>query len=151
MPNPEHAALVRQVENWNRWREEHHDLPPNLSGANLSGPNLIEANLTRTDLREADLRDANLSRADLRGAYLIETNLGRANLSGANLTYTLLWETIFGNTNLRDAKDLEACNFQGPCTLDHRTIQGNGGLPLPFLRGCGLPDSVNRIPTISPE
>jgi hypothetical protein len=187
MPNPEHAALVRQVENWNRWRKEYHDLPPNLSGANLSrvdlgganlsgadlsgadlsgtnlieanlsranlsganlsGPNLIEANLSRADLREADLReadlrDANLSSADLRGAYLIETNLSRANLSGANPTYTLLWETIFGNTNLRDAKGLEACNFQGPCTLDHRTIQRTGRLPLPFLRGCGLPDLV---------
>ena len=247
MANPEHVALVRQVENWNRWREEHPDLTPdlskadlnradlseepnsgakpqrtelrraklskaklskaklrgaslikadlrkadlswanlieanlsgadlsgaNLSGADLSGADLSGANLSGADLRGADLSGADLSEADLggadlsganlsganlggadlRGADLIEADLSWADLSGADLTHAILWATNFVNTDLRDAKGLETCNFQGPCTLDHTTIQRSGRLPLPFLRGCGLPDLlIEYLPSLLNE
>ena len=128
-----------------------------LGGANLSVANLSVANLIRADLSGAELRRANLFRADLRGANLSladlsGANLNGANLNGADLTYTNLVETIFGNTDLRDAKGLETCNFGGPCTLDHRTIQRTGRLPLPFLRGCGLPDLlIEYLPSLLNE
>ena len=104
MANPEHVHLVRRVEDWNKWRAEHPDIVPNLS--------------------EADLSRADLSRADL----------SRANLSRANLSSTHVWETNFGATNLRDAKGLAECNFEGPCILDIRAIELSGMLPVPFLR-----------------
>jgi hypothetical protein len=60
--------------------------------------------------------------------------------------------TVFGATNLLDAKGLEECNFSGPCTLDIRTIQQSGILPMPFLRGCGLPDSfIEYLPSLLNE
>jgi hypothetical protein len=53
-------------------------------------------------------------------------------------------ETVFANTDLTDAKGLDRCNHPGPSTVDHRTLERSGPLPLPlvFLRGCGLPDSL---------
>jgi hypothetical protein len=179
MANPEHVALVRQREAWNKWREECPDLTPNLrtadlhkadlikanlhranlsganldearlSGADLSGANLRSAYLRGADLHWANLIGANLSEADLRESDLSSANLIAANLSTADLTATILVETIFGDTNLQSAKGLADCRFDGPCTLDHRTIQQSGSLPLPFLRGCGLPDSlIEYLPSL---
>jgi TIR domain/Pentapeptide repeats (8 copies) len=74
-------------------------------------------------------------------------NLHKANLSGANLG-----ETIFGNTNLKDAQGLDQCNHSGPSTIDHRTIARSWPLPLAFLRGCGLPDKlIEYLPSLLNE
>ena len=110
-------------------------------------PDLNEADLRRANLRRANLMLANLSRADLSGAdlggaKLSWAKLSWADLSRADLSRATLYETIFGNTNLLATKGLAECDFTGPCILDHRTIQQSGSLPLPFLRGCGLPNSV---------
>ena len=36
MPNEEHLELIKQgVDVWNKWREEHLDIRPDLSEANL--------------------------------------------------------------------------------------------------------------------
>jgi uncharacterized protein YjbI with pentapeptide repeats len=232
MANQEHVALVRQVDDWNRWRERNPDLIPDLSRADLAGANFTRANLIKTDLMRADLsrvnltgadltnadliradlsgaklikadlsgarlatanlfradladaklikanlsgaelRAANLTKADLSGAELTAANLSAANLtaanlSGANLSVanlfiadfsaadlsgTSLHGTIFANTMLSGAKGLETCVFNGPCPLDHRTIQQSGRLPLSFLRGCGLPDSlIDYLPSLLNE
>lgn len=93
---------------------------------------------------KADLSDANLQRTSLRW-----TNLTGADLSAANLTETVLRDTVFGNANLRAANGLAECVFDGPCILDHWTLQESGRLPLPFLRGCGLPDSlIDYLPSL---
>jgi uncharacterized protein YjbI with pentapeptide repeats len=61
MANQEHLDILKQgVQAWNRWREEHPDVDPDLSNANLRHTNLRGANL-----RGANLRDANLGDADL--------------------------------------------------------------------------------------
>lgn len=140
-----------------------------LAGADLSYANLVVANvghatlcrayLSRTQLRGANLArsnlaGANLVRANLSGANLSDTRLNQCNLSDANLTSAdlggmILDSTTFGNTDLSDVKGLEKCRFQGPCTLDHRTIQKSGRLPLAFLRGCGLPDAlIDYLPSL---
>ena len=49
-------------------------------------------------------------------------------------------ETIFSNTDLTAVRGLETCHYDGPSTLDHRTLAQSGPLPLVFLRGCGLND-----------
>jgi len=116
----------------------------NLTGAHLSGANLIGATLLGADLYGADLTGANLTEADLSGAILTG-----ADLTGANLNGAVLFETVFANTNLKNATGLESCQHHGPSTLDHRTFQQSGRLPLPFLRGCGLPDTlIEYLPSL---
>jgi uncharacterized protein YjbI with pentapeptide repeats len=165
--------LKRSVLEWNEWRDAHRhglaDFRVDLSGANLDGANLeranlqhvilldaslFGANLERADLRgaalsEADLRSANLSGADLNGAELLGTNLRGANLSGADLIKAQLFETFFADVDLNGVTGLEQCYHHGPSTIDHRTLEKSGPLPLAFLRGVGLPDNfIDYLPSL---
>src|ERR1017187_2886113 len=133
----------------------------------MADPQLLElirqgGDLSYADLREADLRKANLSEANLSGAFLDGADLRGADLDGADLraadlreadlSGAKLSETAFGNTNLRDAKGLDACVHFGPSTIDHRTLVRSGTLPLVFLRGCGLPDKlIEYLPSLLSE
>jgi uncharacterized protein YjbI with pentapeptide repeats len=141
-----------------------------LVQANLSGAYLHDANLsagstspfsrvTGTDLSGANLSDAYLGRANLSGAYLTGTDLSGANLTGANLTDASLRYanltgaelsgTVFGNADLTGVIGLETCRHRGPSTIDHRTLQISGPLPLSFLRGVGLPDRlIDYLPSL---
>src|SRR4051812_7326307 len=70
-------------------------------------------------------------------------------LRGADLSRAMLDETVFGDTNLTRAKGLEICFHTGPSTIDHRTLQRSGPLPLTFLRGIGLPDNlIDYLPSL---
>ncbi len=167
MANEKHLALLqRGMDVWNAWRKENPEMKPDLSGADLrradlhradlSGATLYQADLsgiggfrvtvlTGADLREADLRKANLSEG-----FLVRANLSGADLSGATLYRTKLSETIFGDTDLTGAKGLDSCVHLGPSTIDHRTLMKSGRLPLDFLRGCGLPDTlINYLPSLN--
>jgi TIR domain/Pentapeptide repeats (8 copies) len=148
MANPEHLQILRQgVETWNAWRDQHKDIRPDLFRADLGG-----ADLRWIDFSRANLSRANLSRADLSGAYLRWTNLGGANLTGVNLSHVELFETVFGDTDLTAIQGSETCLHFGPSVLDHRTLAKSGPLPLPFLRGCGLPDTlINYLPSLLNE
>jgi hypothetical protein len=56
---------------------------------------------------------------------------------------------VFGNTDLSDVKGLDSCIHWGPSTIDHRTLQRSGPLPLTFLRGVGLPERlIEYLPSI---
>ncbi len=174
MATKNHLTLLKKdVHVWNDWRQKNPTIRPDLSEANLRGANLsgadlsganLRANLSEADLRTADLSGADLSEANLRGANLLganlrgadfrEANLRGADLSGANLRSadlggSNLLETVFANTDLTDAKGLDHCIHRGPCTVDHRTLKRSGPLPLAFLRGCGLPDSlIDYLPSL---
>jgi uncharacterized protein YjbI with pentapeptide repeats len=125
-----------------------------LMGADLSGADLSRANLSRADLSRADLNEANLSGTNLTGADLFKADLsgadlGAADLGAADLSGAIISETVFGATDLREARGLEECRHGGPSTLDFRTLQMSGMLPLPFLRGCGLPDTlIDYLPSL---
>jgi hypothetical protein len=151
MANPEHLAKLKEgVEAWNQWRKEHRGIYADLSNVDLSHAKLRGADLRRADLTgadlsraflgEADLLAANLTAADLSGAFLGWANLTVATLSGADLGAATLIATIFVDTNLTNVHGLDTCFHRGPSTLDHSTFTKSGRLPLPFLRGCGLPD-----------
>lgn len=193
MANSEHIQQLKNgVESWNRWRDAHKKILPDLSGAslsnlNLNGVNFREANLAECQLRGAFLRHSNLQYATLRGANLRSTdfrsanlrradlagvnledarlqsafffnanlenavmtnarlngaNFSRANFSGANLKGIHLVETVFADSNLSDAQQLDECRHLGPCSLDEKTVVKSGNLPKAFLRGCGLSDAV---------
>jgi hypothetical protein len=145
-----------------------------LSSARLFGADLSVARLLRADLTRADLVLARLFRTDLTKATLVEVNftgahlcgteltfanlneadfseanLSWATLSGADLSGTRLVETMFGNTDLSHTRGLDRCIHEGPSTIDHRTLQQSGPLPLVFLRGVGLPDNlIDYLPSL---
>jgi uncharacterized protein YjbI with pentapeptide repeats len=119
----------------------------NLSKAFLGGTRLPFANLVRADLTDSHLISASFSYAKLAEALLIKANLAdtnfrRADLSGANLANAEFGGTILGSTNLRGVIGLETCDHLSPSVIDIHTIVLSGMLPLRFLRGCGLPDTL---------
>jgi hypothetical protein len=131
----------------------------NLSGAQLAAAHLVEAelfgavlagaNLSRANLTRANLNEADLSGADLFGAALFAANLNAAILTDTKLQDTALLETLFINISLAKTRALDRCNHVGPSTIDHRTLQLSGPLPLAFLRGCGLPDKwIEYLPSL---
>ncbi len=115
-----------------------------LRWAKLTGADLTEAQLNYSDLTETILRGADLSRADLAFA-----DLSRALLTSTNLCEVELRETVLGNVDLSKTIGLDSCRHTGPSVLDYRTLLRSGPLPLPFLRGCGLPDNlIDYLPSL---
>jgi uncharacterized protein YjbI with pentapeptide repeats len=121
----------------------------NLTGADLTGASLAGASLAGADLTRAILSGANLTGADLTGANFSRADFSRADLIGANFSKVRLSDTVFGGTNLTAVQGLETCVYEGPSTLDHRTLARSGPLPLAFLRGCGLPNTlIDYLPSL---
>ncbi len=114
----------------------------NLIEANLMGANLSVASLNWADLGWTNLSWANLVEANLGGANLIGANVIEANLDGANLDKAVLWNTTIADVNLSRADGLDGCKHRGPSIIDHRTLKRSGMLPLEFLRGCGLSNTM---------
>ena|SRR5208283_1896327 len=86
MANPEHIAILKQgVERWNKWREEHPEVRPDLGGAELGKVDFGGNKLSEADLSGADLSGANLSGSDLDGATLPWAHLFAADLTGASV------------------------------------------------------------------
>ena len=118
MADEQQVALLKQgADAWNAWRERNLSTKVDLTGAKLSGANLAGAVLTSAHLRDADLTSARPAGADLTGAYF----------AGATLADLDLSQTL----------GLEAIIHLGPSTIDQRTLERSGSLPLGFLRGCG--------------
>jgi uncharacterized protein YjbI with pentapeptide repeats len=128
--------LIKDVEQWNAYREKYKDWIPNLEranfssldlshinfeetklfGANLQGAYMCLANLNNADLRESNFRQANLVGIKLRGAQLQSANLEGANLEGAelqkaSLVYCQCNGANFDGANFEDAALINA-NFQ---------------------------------------
>jgi uncharacterized protein YjbI with pentapeptide repeats len=134
----------------------------NLSRANLRSADLSHANLSCANLRSADLSSANLSRTDLSHANLSHADLSHSNLSSANFSHanlssaelkmsTLIY-TVFGNTDLEDARNLDSCRHSGPSIIDQMTLMKSGSLPDVFLKGCGLTaEFIQYIPSLLQE
>jgi uncharacterized protein YjbI with pentapeptide repeats len=119
----------------------------NLRGANLNGAMMMDSNLERANLCDVELIQTNLSDAKLPSANLsntglILTNLDRADLRRADFTDARLNGAIVTRTNLRGAVGLESILHIGPVAIDFYTCALSGGLPLRFMRGCGLPQNV---------
>jgi uncharacterized protein YjbI with pentapeptide repeats len=121
----------------------------NLHRANLNGANLIEADLRKANLYGANLHGADLRKANSNGAVLFQADLGGADLGEANLQGAWLGKTVFGDVDLSSVTGLESCKHSGPSIIDFRTLQRSGRLPLAFLRGVGLPDSlIEYLPSL---
>lgn len=117
MADQHHLDLIKKgVVSWNKWRDRHLDIEPDLKGVrlwktNLSGVNLSGANLSRANLSGTILREANLSGADLSGTNLSTVNLNRANLHEANLSRANLSNINLSKANLSGANlsDTDLC------------------------------------------
>lgn len=121
MSNPDHVTRAGYaIGVWNRWRDEHPEIQPDLSGANLSaglyrkgklfGANLSGVDLRRSNLREADFHDSNLAKADLSKTDLRAANLSNADLTGAELAKANLTGAVLRGANLTDV-DLEKAHL----------------------------------------
>jgi uncharacterized protein YjbI with pentapeptide repeats len=119
-----------------------------LVGANLNNAYLIGAVLNRANLNAAHL-SAVLSGVDLSGAELSGANLSGAVLVGANLGNALLHGTIVSNVDLSGCKNLDSIRHFGPSVVDIHTLQRSSRLPLVFLRGVGLSDTlIEYLPSL---
>ena len=113
MANQKHLDLLKQgTAIWNRQREQHPAIRPDLSRANLS-----RADLRNADLSVATLTEANLSRADLSDANLFGARLSRARLTEATLTEATLTEATLIGADLSGAElsraDLSGADLSG--------------------------------------
>jgi uncharacterized protein YjbI with pentapeptide repeats len=135
--------LHQGVAAWNEWRrKEGVHIEVDLRSANLSGPTSagrtsagspISAGPTSaTPISATNLSGANLSRADLSGANLLECNFGAAEFE----------QTVLSDIDLSRCTGLELSGHRGPSSIDVRTLQRSGPLPLVFLRGVGLPQTL---------
>ncbi len=147
MANPEHVRILdKGVEVWNRWREEHRNVQPELNEAylpsrNLRGVNFQRANLQRAKLTAAHLEGANFEGANLRGAELALADLEDANLDRANLEKAWFGKTDLINLDLSNVHGLEKAVHGGPSTVGINIFyRSQGRIPEVFLRGCGVPE-----------
>ncbi len=123
-----------------------------LRGAVLTGTNLQGCYLVDADLRDAHIYKTDLTNSDLTGALLSRTCFISSSLYGVDLKQALLQETVFFDTVLSAAKGLGLCDHWGPSNLDYRTLARSEGIPLNFLRGCGLPDKlIEYLPSLLNE
>lgn len=104
--------LLRGVKEWNEWRQEHYDIQPDLSNADLKNAELISVNLSNANLSNANLIDTNINSADLSGAKLFGTRLTLAYLGGAKLSYAKLNGAILSSADLGHA-DLSGADLSG--------------------------------------
>lgn len=140
MADPEHLSLLEAgIQEWNSWRKAHKGIVPDL----------VDASLHKADLAGDGASGANLYNANLRNANLVGSNLQGVNLRDANLPGATFGFTVLGNTNLKGALGLESCRHVGPSTIDYQTLAKSWPVPIVFLRGCGLPDSlIEYLPSL---
>ena len=151
----QYNLLVRSVDDWNKWKEEH----PNteirlnfadfenvkLNDANLQNAQLAFANLQNSDLSDSSLQNANLAGAKLQNATLVGANLQNAHLTEAKLNGAKLREAQLQNASLRKADLTQAkffeANLQGAKLNDAKlqnSIFEQANLQRAHLKGCEL-------------
>jgi hypothetical protein len=121
----------------------------NLGGCNLLGAEFNGADLSGADIAETVLREADFSSANLRDARFDMADLRDTSLVDADLTGAFFIDTLLINVDLNGAKGLAKCQHNGPSILDLQTLAKSQNLPLEFLRGVGLPDSlINNLRSV---
>ncbi|MDQ3652688.1 MAG: toll/interleukin-1 receptor domain-containing protein [Acidobacteriota bacterium] len=105
MANQEHLnILLHGVKVWNKWRREHPEIRPDLSGAILIGATLSIANLDGVNLGNSNLSKATLIGANFSNSTPIGAIFMGADLSSANFTNAILSGADISNANLLGVK-----------------------------------------------
>jgi len=165
MANREHISILEKgVSTWNEWRAteresvdlSYSDLSDlDLSGANLDYADLSESEFVRTKLRDASLILADLTYSDLTGANLSECQLIKTLLIGCKLKNTnfrnaMFHLTVLSDLDLTSCRFLHTCKHTGSSSIDTITLTQSGHIPLEFLRGIGLSDTIiTYLPSLS--
>jgi hypothetical protein len=102
---------------------------------------------TRADMRKAvaswcNFRRSRFDESDISGMVLQNAELPFASLRSANLTDAEFMNTVLAGADFTGARGLDRVWHRSPSLIDFEAVQRSGGLPVPFLRGCGLPDEV---------
>lgn len=84
---------------WNRWREVHDEIRPDLSGENLRKSVLRDCDFRNADLRGANLEYANLAGANFAGADLTEAYLACVDATYSNFTAAVLHRAELGGSD----------------------------------------------------
>jgi len=140
-----------------------------LYAADFTNSHIEKANFVETDLAKADFTEAYCFDTDFSGAIFFNTNCFYAEFSDVNLSHVdltlavftsakfhnvildsaILAETVFTDVNLSEVVDLDKCEINGPCSIDHRTILKSHTLSDLFLRECGFPDElIEYLPSL---
>ncbi|GCE24113.1 pentapeptide repeat-containing protein [Dictyobacter kobayashii] len=130
MSNPEHVEIFKQgVEVWNRWRNEHRAIMPDLSGEDFSGAQLDDVRLSFADLRGTRFHAAQLQRAYFVSSNLSEADFSQAQLIEGHLDSARIMNANFCQANLQRAKvrqaKLYAANLNG-ADLRHANLSRAG-------------------------
>jgi hypothetical protein len=136
MANLDHINIFTQgVEVWDRWREEHPEIMPDLSGKIFlkddcwpSDKNLVASSSTLQ--RGIDFSYSNLSGTKFHGFYFAKATFFHANLSGAKFSDVCLTEASFRNANLSKAEIIR-------CNLEYSDLR-DADLTDSILDGCGI-------------
>lgn len=140
MANLEHLEqLKRGGKTWNRWRQEHPEIQPDLSEI-VAAPNGVDMTLDGYDLRDIVFKGANLagvtfSQTRLQGADFSNTNLHSArfwevDLTGACLRHAVIQFAVFASVQLKSA-DLTGIDGM-IAELDGKSDEPPSGLSSPF-------------------
>lgn len=114
-----------------------------LNGTCLRAAICQEADLTSTNVSEANFRGANLRGARFDDAILVGADLTGAAVDGTNFTKATLMNTGFVNLDLSNSIGLKSCIHRGPSSVGIDTLyRSHGQIPVPFLRGCGVPEAM---------
>jgi uncharacterized protein YjbI with pentapeptide repeats len=143
MANYNHVKVLKQgVAVWNKWRQNHPKVVPDLSRTNLRSAGCLNmsdlsgANLRGVDLCGTYLFGIILTHADLSGANLMEADLSRVNLEGADLTGADLRRADLEGANLKNVQlagaNLERANLAcAQVTTELRNVYSIEGAILP--------------------
>jgi hypothetical protein len=112
MADPKHVDILKQgVDAWNRWRDSHHYLRPDLREVDLQGVDIRGAYLAEADLSRVDFSGRDMSGALLDDADFTEAKFNDADLTKADLTRSNLFRADLVKANLEGAK-LQAADFR---------------------------------------
>jgi uncharacterized protein YjbI with pentapeptide repeats len=113
MGNSEHLSILHQgVEAWNRWRDEHPTVTPELADAKLDGCDLRRYNFKEAKFIGAQMVSADLRDADFGGAFVKDATLNNAKVEGANFKGTNFFQSRLVEV------DFSRSVFGGTCFLE---------------------------------
>lgn len=117
MANAKHLAILKENRTaWNQWREEHPEVTPDLTKADLRGMYFRQFNLSHVDLRGAEIvGDSDLDEPDQNGyGKLKGYNPSSADFTGADLRGANLSGLSFSNLDESyPERDLKSVDLRG--------------------------------------
>ena len=152
--NLDKIDLERAILNWSDFRKaslnEANFTDAECRHVNFNGAQLSRSKFVRAELKGAWFNGADLSAADFTGAQLIGVKFHGSELHHVDFTNATLGWVSLADIDLSQIKGLDELTHVAPSTVGVDTLYKSGGkIPIPFLRGCGVPDDfLTFLPSI---